>query len=84
MILMKKMNIKNKFQKEYELYMKKITDNFIVMNGDNINNNEWYKDTSVFYEVVWNGGIDFSFLDLSKKYLNENSLTYDQWYKKYK
>jgi hypothetical protein len=94
----------NLFQKEYEAYIKKVTDAFITMNGDNINNSEWHKDTSVFYQVIWNGGIDFSFdlncsffgkgityeemkkynFEISKKYLNENTLTYDQWFLKYK
>jgi hypothetical protein len=92
------------YQKEYEAYMKQITDAFITMNGDAINSSDWHKDTSVFYEVIWNGGIEFSFdlncslalkgmtyeemkkwnADISKKYLNENSITYDEWIVKHK
>ena len=92
------------YQKEYEAYMKQITDAFITMNGDAINSSNWHKDTSVFYEVIWNGGIEFSFdlncsfalkgmtydemkkwnAEIAKKYLNENSITYDEWVAKYK
>lgn len=87
------------YQKEYEAYMKLITDAFITMNGDSINFSNWHRDTSVFYEVVWNEGINFSInfncslaltgmtyeemkkwnYDISKKYLNANAITYDEW-----
>ncbi len=55
--------MKKEFQEEYELYMKSITDSFMLMNGDSINS-EWNEETSVFYEVIWSGGINYS-IDLN-------------------
>ena len=96
--------MKNKSQKEYELYMKKVTDSFIDMQSDKINGTIGHDKDSVFYEVMWNGGLDYKFdlncsryikgvtleemkrynRNIAKKYLIENSLSYEEWVKKYK
>ncbi len=49
------------YQKEYESYMKKVTDAFIDMQSDKINGTIGHDKDSVFYEVIWNGGLDYKF-----------------------
>lgn len=99
------MSNKNKYQKEYEAYMKHVTDNFISMNADSINTSEWCKETSVFHKIVWDGvSVNYSFdmdcslalsgltydeikninAEIAKNYLKMNSLTYDEWFERYK
>lgn len=90
-----------KYQKEYEEYMKQITDTFVKMQPQEF--------VSPFkgripYKVIWNGGINYTLdsdydlhliginyedikvhnAEISKKYLNENTLSYDEWIEKYK
>ncbi len=96
--------MKNEFQIEYESYMKKVTDAFVNMQSDKIYGTIGHNKDEVFYEVIWNGGLEYSFdgvgkfyikgitleemkkynADIAKKYLLENSLSYDEWFNKYK
>ncbi|MCC6447970.1 MAG: hypothetical protein IT215_04730 [Chitinophagaceae bacterium] len=96
--------MKKEFQKEYEAYMKRVTDAFIDMQSDKINGTIGYDKDSVFYEVMWEGGLDYKFdlncskyikgvafeemkewnAKVAKRYLVENTLSYDEWIKKYK
>ena len=84
-------------QKEYEKYMKQVTDAFVNMQSDKMQD-------KIFYEAVWKGGLEYSFeisgglyikgvtleemkshnAEIAKKYLSENSLTYKKWLLKYK
>lgn len=56
-----------KYQKEYELYMKKVTDSFIDMQSNKIYGTIGHDADRVFYEVFWDGGLEY------KIYLNGNS-----------
>ena len=90
--------------KEYESYMKQITDAFIQMQSE-ITTNEYLKDVMTPRSIVeWKGGLDWKIIEcgetfrdgnlmkenreynseVAKKYLNENILTFEQWFKKYK
>jgi len=85
-----------KYQREYEVYMKQVTDGFVKMQPK--------EDVSYFkgripYKVIWNSGINYTLdldydlyliginyeeikkhnSDIAKKYLNENTLTYEEW-----
>jgi hypothetical protein len=96
--------MKKEHQKEYEHYIKKITDAFIDMQSDKINGTIGHNSDKVFYEVVWNGGLEYKFdlnvglyisgvtfeemkkynANIAKKYLIENTLSYNEWFNKYK
>jgi hypothetical protein len=89
--------MKKKFQKEYETYMKKVTDAFVDMQSDKIN--VTIGQDIVFYEVMWEGGLHYEFdlncsryikgvtfeemkewnSTVAKRYLKENTLSYDEW-----
>lgn len=92
---------------EYELYMKKVTDAFVDMQSDKIYGTIGTVETvegNVFYEVIWNGGLEYKFelnaglymsgvtyeemkkynAETALMYLKGNTLTYEEWYKKYK
>jgi hypothetical protein len=93
-----------KYQKEYETYMKKVSDAFITMNADSINESEWHANTSVFYCVHWKNGLEYTLeldfsrflsgityeemkkynFEISKKYLQANAISYDEWFKNFK
>ena len=79
--------------KEYEEYMKQVTDNFVAIQSNEM----------TFLDIEWNSGLSWNsskpgeiFRDgdfyenrkynaeIAKKYLNENILTFEQWFKKYK
>lgn len=92
------------FQKEYEAYMKLVTDGFINMQSNKIYGNIGHDKDSVFYEVMWSGGLDYKFdlncslymkgitfdemkewnAEVAKRYLEENTLSYDEWIEKEK
>lgn len=96
--------MKKEFQKEYEAYMKRVTDAFVDMQSDKINGTIGHDKDSVFYEVMWEGGLDYKFdlncskyikgvtfeemkewnSKVAKRYLVENTLSYDEWVEKYK
>lgn len=50
-------------KKEYEAYMKKVTDAFIDMHSDQKSTGALGHggETKVFYQVDWNGGLEYSF-----------------------
>ncbi len=80
--------------KEYEEYMKQITDNFVAMQSDEM----------IYLDIEWTGGLTWNKYkseeisrdriifeekrkynsEIARKYLNENILTFEQWFKKYK
>ena len=74
------------FQKEYESYMKKVTDRFILMQTESISHE--HNDMSRRSIVDWNDGLDWKLVDteeirdynsnIAKKYLISNTLTYDE------
>lgn len=92
-----------KYQKEYEAYMKIVTDAFVDMQSDKINGTIGHDRDRVFYEVLWDGGLDYKFdlncskyikgvtleemkehnAGVAKRYLFENTLSYDEWVEKY-
>lgn len=98
------MSLNKYYKKEYEVYMKKVTDAFIDMHSNKIYGKIGHDDYSVFYEVIWNGGLEYTFdlncslfikgvtfeemkeynAKVAKNYLNENTLSYSEWLKKYK
>lgn len=90
--------------REYELYMKQVTDSFIEMQSETTSN-DFKKDVMTQRLIVeWSGGLEWKKIladetfrdgnlmeenrkynsEIANKYLFENSLTYDQWFKKYK
>ena len=89
------------YQKEYEAYMKQVTDGFVEMQPEE---SVLPFKGRIPYKVVWDGGLIYK-LDLNydlhligidyeevkihnseiaKKYLDENTLTYDEWAAKHK
>ncbi len=50
---------KDKLLNEYIAYMKKITDAFIIMNGDMLTD-EITKESSNYYTINWKGGIEYT------------------------
>lgn len=82
------------YQKEYETYMKEVTDNFIKMQSDNIAHSytvDWEKGLSWQLMRDWEQVRDGNIIEenrtynasIAKKYLESNSLTYDEYVLKY-
>jgi hypothetical protein len=91
------------YHKEYELYMKRVTDSFVDMQSNKIYGTIGHDNYSVFYEVLWNGGLEYKFglngnkvikgvtfeemkkynANVAKAYLKANTLSYDEYIKKY-
>lgn len=88
------------YQKEYESYIKQVTDGFINMQSDITTQ----QDQLNMLIVEWNCGLDWKVVEseerfrdgnlmkdnrkynseIALKYLNSNTLTYDKWVAKYK
>ena len=47
--------------KEYLDYMKRVTDAFVDMQSDKIHGTIGHDKDAVFYEVQWDGGLDYKF-----------------------
>lgn len=96
--------MKNEYQKEYEIYMKQVTDSFITMQSETTTQEHLKEKMSQMLVVEWDGGLywkaiktDVMFRDgnlmeenrqynseIAKKYLQANTLSYDEWVQKYK
>ncbi len=92
------------YQKEYEAYMKQVTDSFINMQSETTTQEHLKNMMSQMLIVEWNGGLDWKAIktdemfrdgnlmeenrkynaEIAKKYLQSNSLTYDEWIAKHK
>ena len=99
--LSKKMKI---YQKEYESYMKQVTDGFINMQSQTTTQEHLKDVMSQMLIIEWNGGLDWKAIkieetfrdgnlmeenrkynsEIAKKYLQSNTLTYDEWVEKHK
>jgi len=91
------------YQKEYEAYMKQVTDAFIEMQSETTSHEHLKDVMSQMLIVEWDDGLEWNMVKtgemfrdgnlmeenrkynsvIAKKYLNENSLTYDKWIVKY-
>lgn len=98
------MDKKKEFQKEYEAYMKQVTDSFINMQSETTTQEHSKDVMSQMLIVEWNCGLDWKAIkteemfrdgnlmeenrqynsEIAKKYLQANTLTYDEWVAKHK
>jgi hypothetical protein len=96
--------MKKEYQKEYEIYMKQVTDSFINMQSKTTTQEHLKDKMSQMLVVEWNGGLDWKAIrtgemfrdgnlmeenrqynsEIAKKYLQSNTLSYDEWVEKYK
>lgn len=96
--------MKKEYQKEYETYMKQVTDSFITMQSETTTQEHLKDKMSQMLVVEWNGGLDWKAIrtgemfrdgnlmeenrqynsEIAKKYLQANTLSYDEWVEKYK
>ena len=92
------------FQKEYEAYMKKVTDGFINMQYETVTQDESDNKMSPMMVIDWNSGLLWKAIrqeemcrdgnlmeenrkynsEIALKYLQSNTMTYSEWYNKFK